>query len=77
MPEREFDDEYLLPDEVYDADLLNDEADLPTRKWTVWRIIAMTLIILAVIALVAMQFYGWFVEPIRVPELPPPPTISA
>lgn len=77
MSHPEFDDEHLLPDAVYDADLLDDDFDDPPRKWTAWRIIGMILIILAVIALVGMQFYGWIVEPIRVPELPPPPTISA
>jgi hypothetical protein len=70
-------DDDLLPGK-YDRDLMDGSADdddeSPRRKWTIWRIIAMILILLALISLILYQFYGIIVDPIRVPELPPPPT---
>jgi len=31
------------------------------------------IILLALLALLAYEFYGFFVDPVRIPELPPPP----
>ncbi len=63
---------------AFNDDFENQDAPTaPERYWTGRRILITLVILITLLAFLAYTFSGLFQPPIRLPELPPPPTIGA